>query len=565
MLGLMQDRPLLISSLIEYAAQYHPQQEIVSRTIDGGTVRSNYAQVHRRAKRVASALTGLGGLGGLGIEQGDRVGTLAWNTHRHLELYFGVSGAGVVLHTVNPRLFPEQIDYIINHAEDRVLFFDPCFAPLVAQLAPRLSTVTHYVAMTDRAGTDALDLAGKLPNLLCYEDLVEAGSEDYAWPQFDERTASSLCYTSGTTGNPKGVLYSHRSTVLHSLKACAFDTFGVNADSAILLVVPLFHANAWGMPYACAMTGAKMVLPAQHLDGENVYRMLRDERVTFSTAVPTVWLMLFQYLDAHPEIDPRSLGLKLAGVGGSAAPAAMIERFEQQFGARFVQGWGMTETSPIGVISTLLPKHQALGTQDQLKIKLKQGRALWGVDLCIEDDQGNALPHDGHAFGRLKVRGPWIASAYFKAEHDALDADGWFDTGDVANIDADGYVQLVDRAKDVIKSGGEWISSIDLENATMGHPAVAEAAVVGVPHPKWQERPLLVVVRRPGKDVSAAELLDYLAARVAKWWVPDDVAFVDSLPHTAIGKLLKVKLREQFKDYVLPTAQDPNQARSNAT
>ncbi|HXI66677.1 MAG TPA: long-chain-fatty-acid--CoA ligase [Steroidobacteraceae bacterium] len=553
MLGLMQDRPLLISSLIEYAAAYHPQQEIISRTVEGGTVRSNYEQVHRRARRVANALAALG------VQPGDRVGTLAWNTHRHLELYFGVSGAGVVLHTVNPRLFPEQIEYIVNHAEDSVLCFDTTFAPLVAKLAPQLTSVRHYVALTDREHMAALAGLG-IPNLLCYEDLLANASEDYAWPQFDERTASSLCYTSGTTGNPKGVLYSHRSTVLHSLKASAADTFGVNPESCILMIVPLFHANAWGLPYACTMNGAKMVLPAQHLDGESVYRLLRDERVTYSTAVPTVWLMLFQYLDAHPEIDPGQLDLRVAGVGGSAAPAAMIQRFAQQFGAQLVQGWGMTETSPIGVINTLLPRHATLSEEEQLKIQLKQGRALWGVDLRIEDDEGNALPHDGKAFGRLKVRGPWIASGYFKADHDALDANGWFDTGDVANIDPEGYVQLVDRAKDVIKSGGEWISSIDLENATMGHPAVAEAAVIGVPHPKWQERPLLVVVKRPGQEVSAAELLNFLAGKMVRWWVPDDVVFVDALPHTATGKLLKVKLREQYRDYELPTMKDKRTA-----
>ncbi|CAG2133044.1 3-methylmercaptopropionyl-CoA ligase [Cupriavidus yeoncheonensis] len=553
MLGLMQDRPLLISSLIEYAAAYHPQQEIISRTVEGGTVRSNYDQVHRRARQLANALAKLG------LSEGDRIGTLAWNTHRHLEMYFGVSGSGAVLHTVNPRLFPEQIEYIVNHAEDSVLCFDSCFAPLVARLAPQLGTIRHYVAMTDPEHMAALAGMG-IPNLLCYEDLLAGSSEDYEWPQFDERTASSLCYTSGTTGNPKGVLYSHRSTVLHSLKASGSDTFGVSPASSILMIVPLFHANAWGLPYACAMNGAKMVLPAQHLDGESVYRLLRDERVNYSTAVPTVWLMLFQYLDAHPEIDPRELVLRVAGVGGSAAPAAMIERFEKQFGAALVQGWGMTETSPIGVINTLLPQHAGLSEAEQLRIKLKQGRALWGVELRIEDDEGRALPHDGKAFGRLKVRGPWIASGYFKAEHDALDNDGWFDTGDVANIDPEGYVQLVDRAKDVIKSGGEWISSIDLENATMSHPAVAEAAVIGVPHPKWQERPLLIVVKRPGQEVRPAELLAFLAGKVARWWVPDDVVFVDALPHTATGKLLKLKLREAYRNYVLPTVKDERTA-----
>ena len=541
MFGLMQDRPLLISSLIDHAAAFHPEAEIIGRTVEGPVHRTNYGEVQRQAKQVANALKVLG------VAPGDRVGTLAWNTYRHLALYYGVSGSGTVLHTVNPRLFPEQIDYIVNHAEDKVLFFDTSFAALVEKLAPKLKSVSAFVAMTDRAHMPAIDV----PNLLCYDELIGAQSEDYAWPVFDERTASSLCYTSGTTGNPKGVLYSHRSTVLHSMMECALDTFGVNSQMTLLLAVPMFHANAWGMPYSAAMTGAKVVMPGPHLDGQSLYELMRDEKVTFSQAVPTVWLMLFQYFDAHPEIDTRAIGLKRIGVGGAATSRAMIERFERDFAADFVQGWGMTETSPIGVIGNLLPKHLALSKDAQTLVKMKQGRGVWGVELKIVDENGKRLPHDGQAYGHLHVRGPWIASGYFRSEGgEVLDSDGFFPTGDVANIDPDGYVQLVDRAKDVIKSGGEWISSIDLENAASAHPAVAEAAVIGIAHPKWQERPLLIVVKRPGAQVTGEELLAFLANRVAKWWLPDDVAFVDSLPHTATGKLLKTQLREQFKGYV---------------
>jgi len=543
--GLMQDRPLMISSLIDHAATFHPETEIVTRTVEGPVHRTNYRAVQRRAKRVANAMQALG------VTPGQRVGTLAWNTYRHLELYYGVSGTGAVLHTVNPRLFPEQIDYIINHAEDQVLFFDSSFAALVAQLAPQLKSVHTFVAMTDRAHMPQVDL----PNLLCYEELIAAQSEDYTWPVFDERTASSLCYTSGTTGNPKGVLYSHRSTVLHSLMECAPDTFNVNSNMTLLLAVPMFHANAWGMPYSAAMAGTKLVMPGPKLDGESLYELMRDEKVTFSQAVPTVWLMQFQYFDAHPEIDTLALGLKRIGVGGAATPRSMIERFERDFGADFVQGWGMTETSPIGVIGNLLPKHRGLSNEEQTTVKMKQGRGVWGVELKIVNEAGARLPHDGQAFGHLHVRGPWIASGYFKSEGGSvLDAEGYFPTGDVATVDADGYVQLVDRAKDVIKSGGEWISSIDLENAANTHPAVAEAAVIGMPHPKWQERPLLVAVLRPGAQATGAELQAFLAQRVAKWWLPDHVVFVDALPHTATGKLLKTRLREQFKDHVFDAA-----------
>jgi len=543
--GLMQDRPLLISSLIEHAATFHPHTDIVSRLPEGTVHRTNWHGVCLRSRQVANALQGLG------IQQGERVGTLAWNSYRHLALYYGVSGSGAVLHTVNPRLFPEQIDYIVNHAEDRVLFFDITFAPLVEQLAPRLKSVQAFIAMTDRAHMPAINV----PNLLCFDELLDAQSTDYTWPEFDEKSASSLCYTSGTTGNPKGVLYSHRSTLLHTLMELAPDTFGISSAETLMLIVPMFHANAWGAPYAAAMVGAKLVLPGPHLDGESVYNLMRDEKVTFSQGVPTVWMMLFQHLDKNPQLDPRSLGVKRIGIGGAAVSRAVLERFENQFGAEVVQGWGMTETSPIGVISKLLPKHAGMDPEELVKVKLKQGRGVWGVDLKIVDADGRALPWDGVAFGNLYVRGPWIASGYYQGEGGSvLDEEGFFPTGDVATIDPDGYLQLVDRAKDVIKSGGEWISSIDVENAAASHPGVAESAVIGVSHPKWQERPLLLVVRRPGASVQPQELIDHLGARVAKWWLPDEVLFVDALPHTATGKLLKTKLREQYRDHRLPTA-----------
>ena len=542
MLGLMQDRPLLISSLVEHAATFHPTTEIVSRLPEGTVHRTNWRDMCFLSRQVAQAMQVLG------VQAGDRVGTLAWNSYRHLSLYYGVSGSGAVLHTVNPRLFPEQIDYIINHAEDQVLFFDVGFAPLVAQLAPSLKSVKHYVVMTDRAHMPELDL----PNLHCFDELMAAQSTRFTWPEFEERSASSLCYTSGTTGNPKGVLYSHRSTMLHTLMELAPDTFGISSAETLLLIVPMFHANAWGAPYAAAMVGAKLVLPGPHLDGESIFNLMLQERVTFSQGVPTVWLMLFQYLDAHPELDPKSLGVKRVGIGGAAVARSMLERFEKQFGAEVVQGWGMTETSPIGVISKLLPKHAQVSAEDLVKTKLKQGRGVWGVDLKIVDEHGQALPWDGVAFGHLHVRGPWVTSGYFKSEGgQVLDAEGFFPTGDVATIDPDGYLQLVDRAKDVIKSGGEWISSIDVELCANSHPGVAESAVIGVAHPKWQERPLMLVVRRAGPQVSAEDLTSHLSARLAKWWLPDEILFVDELPHTATGKILKTKLREQYKNHRL--------------
>ena len=543
MLGLMQDRPLLISSLIEHANECHSGAEIVSRTVEGPIHRCSYADIRRRSKQVAKALLALG------VAPGDRIATLAWNGYRHMELYYGVSGMGAVLHTINPRLFPEQITYIVNHAEDQYAFFDVTFASLLEKLAPFLKSVKGFVAMTDRARMPALNV----PNLICYEDLLDAQDSDYAWPLFDENTASSLCYTSGTTGNPKGVLYSHRSTILHSFAVCAVDGLALSSAESALLVVPMFHVNAWGNPYAGAMCGAKLVLPGPALDGKSVYELMRDEKVTLAFGVPTVWLMLFQHVDTAALDPKKDLNLRRVVIGGSAAPRAMSERFESKFGAFVVHAWGMTEMSPLGTVCNLLPKHREGTLEQRLDLQTKQGRNLYGVEMKITGDDGTRLPHDGNAFGHLMVRGPWVTNRYFKGEGgEILDAEGFFDTGDVATIDDDGYMQITDRSKDVIKSGGEWISSIELENAVMGHPGIAEAAVIGVAHPKWQERPLMVVVRKTGAEVTRDHVLKFMEGKVAKWWMPDDVAFVNELPHTATGKLQKMKLREMFKEYRFP-------------
>lgn len=546
MLGLVQDRPLLISQLIEYAALYHGNTEIVTRSVEGPIHRYTYRDLRSRSKKLANALTRLG------VKLGDRIGTLAWNTYRHFELYYGVSGMGAVLHTVNPRLFPEQIDYIVNHAEDSYLFVDLTFLPIIEKLAPQLKTVKAFVVLTDAAH---MPKDCKIPNLLCYEDLIGKESDDFAWPEFDERTASSLCYTSGTTGNPKGVLYSHRSTVLHSYAVCQRDGLNLGSGDSALVIVPLFHANAWGVPYGACMSGAKLVFPGPALDGKSVYELLRDEKCNFSLGVPTVWLAFFQYVDANPNLDSKAdIKIERVVIGGSAAPRAMIERFAKQFNCFVIHAWGMTEMSPLGTTGNMLKKHAELPIEQRLDIQSKQGRTVYGVEIKITDDDGKELPRDGKAFGDVKVRGPWITRGYFKGEGgNVLDKDGWFTTGDVATLDADGYMQITDRSKDVIKSGGEWISSIDLENAAVGHPAVQEAAVIGIRHEKWQERPLLLVIKKQGQEVSRDEMLKYLEDKVAKWWLPDDVVFVSELPHTATGKLLKTKLREQFKDHKLPT------------
>ena len=539
----MQNRPLLVSSLIEHANTFHPDAQIVSRSCEGPIHRCTYRDICGRAKQLAQALITLG------VKADERIATLAWNGYRHIELYYGVSGMGAVLHTINPRLFPEQITYIANHAEDQYIFFDVVFAPLIEKLAPLMSSVKGFVAMTDREHMPSVGVK----NLLCYEDLIDAHDGNYTWPEFAETQASSLCYTSGTTGNPKGVLYSHRSSVLHTFMACSADGLGACAADSALVVVPMFHANAWGMVYAGAMCGIKLVLPGPALDGKSVYELMKDERVTLAIGVPTVWLTLFNYVDAAQLEPKKDLCLARAFIGGAAVPRMMAERFETQFGAFAAQGWGMTEMSPIGTVGTLLPKHRGLALEQRLDVQVKQGRGIYGVEMKIVDEDGKRQPHDGTASGHLLVRGPWIASAYFKGEGgDILDADGFFDTGDVATIDADGYMKITDRSKDVIKSGGEWISSIDLENAAIGHPAVAESAVIGVAHPKWQERPLLIVVKKPGHSLSREQMLEFLTGKVAKWWLPDDVVFVDELPHTATGKLQKMKLREAFRDYRLP-------------
>ena len=542
MRGLMQDRPLLISQLLSFAGTYHAEREIVSRTVEGPIHRHTYADMERRSKQLANALKRLG------TSVGDCIGTLAWNGYRHLEIWYAVSGSGMVCHTINPRLFPEQIRYIVNHADDRYIFVDLTFVGLMEKLEAEMPGVKGFVIMTDRAHMPQTSLK----NVICYEELIAAESADFEWPEFDENTASSLCYTSGTTGNPKGVLYSHRSTVIHSMMANQPDALGLGSRDVVLPVVPMFHANAWSIPYGALMCGAKLVMPGPNMDGASIYELLETEGVTFTAAVPTVWLMLLQYL----EREGKTLSaLKRVVIGGSAAPRAMIETFQRKYGAQVVHAWGMTETSPLGTLGQLKAGMETMSEDEQITVQCKQGRAIFGIEMKITDDAGKELPRDGKAFGNLKVRGPWVVGSYLKGEGgQVLDAGGWFDTGDVATLDPAGYMQITDRSKDVIKSGGEWISSIDLENAAVGHPGVAEAAVIGIVHPKWDERPLLIIVRKPGSNVGRDEVLDFLKDKIAKWWMPDDVAFVDELPHTATGKLLKTKLREDFRDYKLPTA-----------
>ena len=545
MLGLMQHHPLLISSLIEHAAAVHSEGEIVSRTLDGSTHRCTYADLRRRAAQVANLLATLG------VAPGECVGTLAWNGYRHLELFYGVSGSGVVLHTINPRLFPEQLEYIINHAGDRVLFFDVCFAPLVEKLAPRLTTVRWFIALSDPGELPEC----RVPQLLCHEELMAEQDTGYSWPHLDEKSASSLCYTSGTTGNPKGVLYTHRSTVLHSMSSCMIDSIGLSALDSVLVVAPMFHVNAWGIPYSAALCGAKLVLPGPMLDGASVYQLLRDERVTVALGVPTVWLTLMQYAQSQSLRPQEELCLQRILCGGTCPPRSMIEAYQNSFGVRVIHAWGMTETSPVGTVCHPLRKHQGAPADQRADLQTKQGRPVFGVNLEIVDSAGAALPHDGKAAGHLLVRGHWITSGYFRDERCSnLSANGWFDTGDIGTLDPDGYLRITDRAKDVIKSGGEWISSIELENAAMGHPAVAEAAAIGLPHPVWQERPLLIVVKRPGREVSRDELLTYLATKVIKWWLPNDIEFVAELPHTGTGKVHKKTLREMYKDRRFETA-----------
>jgi fatty-acyl-CoA synthase len=541
MQGLMSERPLLISAIIKHAAMYHRDTEIVSRIVEGGIHRYTYGAAEQRAKRLALALLRLG------IEPGDRVGTLAWNTFRHFELYYAISGIGAVCHTINPRLFDEQVIYIVNHAADRLLFVDTSFVPLIERLAPHLPADCRIVLMTE-AGAEPATSLSRLP---CYEALIAAEDEDFEWPEFDERTASSLCYTSGTTGNPKGVLYSHRSTLLHAFGISLPDAISISAFDVVCPVVPMFHVNAWAVPYAAPMQGAKLVLPGARLDGQSLYQLFEAEQVTLSLGVPTVWLGFEAHLSAT---GARCSTLRRVLSGGSAVPPSMVEAFARH-GIDVSQGWGMTEMSPLGTTAVLKAKHLGLDPDAQMKVKCKQGRPVFGVEMKVVDDTGQRQPHDGTSMGELLVRGPWIISGYFEdaeASATAVDENGWFRTGDVATIDPDGYMQIMDRRKDVIKSGGEWISSIDLENAAIAHPDVAEAAVIAVPHPRWAERPLLVVTPRADCRPQCDELLVFLGERFPRWMLPDDVVVLDELPHTATGKVMKIRLREMFRSHPLP-------------
>ena len=542
MQGLMMNTPLLISSIAKHAEAYHPTREVVSVTADNPMHRCTFGDVIRRSRQLANALHNLG------LEHGDRIGTIAWNDYRHLELYYGVSGAGFVCHTINPRLFAEQIIFIINHAEDRFIFVDPMFVPLLEAVADHIGNVEGFIVLTSAEHMPET----KLDNVMCYETLLAAETDEFDWPEFDETTASALCYTSGTTGDPKGVLYDHRSTVLHAYAGLAPDVLDLSSRDTVLPVVPLFHANAWGVAYAALITGSKLVFPGPKMgDGEALCQMILSEDVSLAMGVPTVWLSLLQYCDkAGQRLDP----LRMTLVGGAAVPRSMIQAFRDKHDVELRQGWGMTEMSPIGCVNALKAGLEDLSGDEKLDLATKAGRGLYGCEMRIVDDDGKELPWDGVAYGALQVRGPWICSDYFKLEGAAGSHtdDGWFETGDVATIDAEGYMAITDRTKDVIKSGGEWISSIELENTAMGHPAVAEAAVIGIAHPKWTERPLLIAVKAEGQDVSKEDLLAFFEGKVANWWAPTDVVFVDELPHTATGKVKKIELREQFADHQLP-------------
>jgi len=539
MQGLMMDRPLLISSIVQYAASYYGDTEIVSVNTEGGEHRYDYRALSQRSAQLAH------GLLAHGMKTGERVGTLAWNNHRHLELYYGVSGVGGVVHTLNPRLFPEQIAWIIKHAEDRWLFTETTFLPLLEALADHLGGVRHIVVMTDRAH---MPESSRLKQLMCYEDLLEGQPETIDWPEFDEHTAAALCYTSGTTGHPKGVLYSHRSTLLHAYGAAMGDMLAAGRGDVILAVVPMFHAAGWGLPYAGPIVGAKLVLPGPKMaDGETLQRLIETEGVTYAAGVPTIWMALLGYLR---ESGKTLGGMRYAGVGGAACPPSIIREFHERHGVITAQGWGMTETSPLGSMALLSrAEHESLSDEARIARQAMQGRAAFGVEMRIVDDSHAELPWDGETSGRLQVRGPWVCSAYFRTEHSSAHRDGWFDTGDVAIIHPDGWLQITDRTKDVIKSGGEWISSIELENHAMAHPAVAQAAVIARPHTKWTERPLLIVLPAKDQQPSIDEWRKHFTGRVADWWIPDDVVYVEEMPHTATGKVNKLALRERYADF----------------
>ena len=541
MLGLMQDWPLLIHRVIDYAATQHAKREVVSRSVEGPIHRTDYASIRLRSLKLAQRLERDG------IRFGDRVATLAWNTWRHLESWYGITGIGAIYHTVNPRLFEDQIVFIINHAADRILLLDLTFVPLVEKLASRLPTIERFVILTDAAHMPQTSLK----NAVAYEDYINEADGDFRWASFDENTAAGMCYTSGTTGDPKGVLYSHRSNLLHAMMAVAPDYFCLSAMDRVMPVVPLFHANSWSLAFSAPMVGASLVMPGPKLDGASVHSLLEDEAVTMSAAVPTVWLGLLQFMQTSGK---KLSTLKHVGIGGSACPRIITESFETQYGVRVTHAWGMTELSPLGSFCAIKPETAALAGQALYDLKQKQGYAPFSVEMKIADDSGRSLPRDGKTFGRLMVKGPSVSKGYYGIDAAILDEEGFFDTGDVATIDENGYMLITDRSKDVIKSGGEWISSIELENLAVGHPDVAEAAVIGIAHPKWDERPLLVIITKPDRAPTKDEILAFMSGKIAKWWMPDDVVFVDTIPHTATGKILKTALREQFRDYRLPTA-----------
>ena len=537
MLGTMQDWPLLCHKILDHAALQHPRREIVSRSVEGPIVRTTYRDIHTRALKVAQRLS----RDGFGV--GDRIATLAWNTARHLEAWYGIMGMGGVYHTLNPRLFPDQIAWIMNHARDRAIFVDLTFLPIVEKIALNVGSLGRVVVLTDEA---SLPETG-LPDVVAYEEWLAEADGDFEWASLDENAASGMCYTSGTTGDPKGVVYSHRSNVIHALFSSLPDSISMSSSSVVLPVVPMFHANAWGIAHSAPMAGAKMVMPGGRMDGEAIYELLDSEKVDLTAAVPTVWLMLLQFLE---ETGKKLPYLKKVVIGGSACPRSMTKKFQEEFDVDVIHAWGMTEMSPLGSLGTQKPQLKNLQGEELLDMKGKQGYAPFGVEMKVTDDDDNVLPWDGKTFGRLKVRGPAIAGSYYGgAGAEQFDDDNWFDTGDVAHIDEDGYMQITDRAKDVIKSGGEWISTIDLENLAVGHPDVAEAAVIGIAHPKWDERPLLVIVRKPDRNPAKGDILEFMEGKIAKWWMPDDVEFVDEIPHTATGKIQKTILRERFKGY----------------
>ena len=536
--GNMQAQSFNLVNIIKYAARWHGHVEVVTNTVEGGINRINYADVYQRTKKLANALTKLG------VKSGDRIGTMAWNSWRHLECWYGIGGIGAITHTLNPRLFPDQIDYIVNHAESRFICVDISFVPVLANVMDRLKTVEGLIVLTDR---EHMPDTSNIPvPVYCYEDLIEAESDEFEWPEFDENTASSLCYTSGTTGNPKGVLYSHRSNVIHALTTSGADLFNMTANDSFLMIVPMFHANSWGLSFGVPMVGGKLVMTGPHMDGASVYKLMTEEKCTISGAVPTVWTGLLSYLGENNLKLPH---LKETFIGGSAVPRSMIEKFDKDYDVQVIQAWGMTEMSPLGTMNRPLPFMKDMSFEERMDVRVKQGRPACGVDMKIVDDEGKDLPHDGVAFGRLMVKGPWVVERYYKAEETALDADGWFDTGDIANIDQYGIMQITDRAKDVIKSGGEWISSVDIENTAVGHPELEIAACIGIAHEKWEERPLLVAVKKDSADPSKQSILDLIASEHAKWQVPDDVVFIDEMPLTATGKIDKKPLRKMFGEH----------------